>query len=137
MTVRIELSYDGELHTSAEHPSGAKLGTDAPLDNQGRGEAFSPTDLVAAALGSCMMTVMGIVARRHDWSLEGSKVTVDKEMVANPVRRLGRLGVAFEMAPGIPKDARKILERTAHTCPVCKSLCSEVEVDVHFDWSRG
>ena len=90
MTVRIELAYEGDLHTAATHPSGATLGTDAPLDNQGRGEAFSPTDLLATALGSCMMTVMGIVARRHDWPLEGSRVLVDKEMVADPTRRVGR-----------------------------------------------
>ncbi len=134
MTVRIELSYDGELHTSAEHPSGAKLGTDAPIDNEGRGEAFSPTDLVAAALGSCMMTVMGIVARRHDWALEGSQVSVDKEMVAKPVRRIGRLGVQFVMAPGIPEEARPILERAANTCTVSESMGDLVEVDVEFDW---
>ncbi len=134
MTVRIELRYDGELHTSAEHPSGAKLDTDAPLDNQGRGEAFSPTDLVATALGSCMMTVMGIVARRHEWPMEGSTVSVEKEMVATPVRRIGRLGVRFEMAPEIPEEARPILERAAYTCPVCKSLGDEVEVDATFDW---
>ena len=134
MTVRIDLSYEGELHTSALHPSGATLATDAPVDNEGRGEAFSPTDLVATALGSCMMTVMGIVARRHDWPLEGSRVLVDKEMVASPVRRIGRLGVRFEMAPGIPDEARPVLERTAHTCPVCKSLGAEVQIDVEFDW---
>ena len=134
MTVRIELCYDGELHTSAEHPSGAKLGTDAPVDNEGRGEAFSPTDLVATALGSCMMTVMGIVARRHDWTLEGSQVSVDKEMVAQPVRRIGRLGVRFAMAPGVPEEARPVLERAAHACTVCKSLGDQVQIDVEFDW---
>ena len=134
MSVKIELRYDGELHTSAAHPSGAELATDAPLDNEGRGEAFSPTDLVAAALGSCMMTVMGIVARRHEWPLEGSTVSVEKEMATAPVRRIGRLGVRFQMAPGIPEDARPILERAAHTCPVCKSLGDDVEVDARFDW---
>ena len=134
MTVRIDLSYDGELHTSAVHPSGAKLATDAPVDNEGRGQAFSPTDLLATALGSCMMTVMGIVARRHDWALEGSHVSVEKEMVAEPMRRIGRLGVHFEMAPGLPEEARPVLERAAHACPVCKSLGDEVQIDVHFDW---
>lgn len=134
MTVRIELSYEGELHTSAEHPSGAKLATDAPVDNEGRGEAFSPTDLLATALGSCMMTVMGIVARRHGWPLEGSKVSVEKEMVATPVRRIGRLAVRFEMAPGIPEEARGALERAAHTCPVGQSLAPDVEIDAHFHW---
>ena len=72
--VRIDLVYEGELHTQCEHaPSGAVLATDAPVDNQGRGESFSPTDLAATALGSCMLTVMGIVAKQHGWQLDGSK----------------------------------------------------------------
>lgn len=136
MSVRVELTYEGDLHTQALHgPSGAELATDAPTDNQGRGEAFSPTDLVATALGSCMMTVMGIVAQRHDWKLEGTKVLVDKEMATEPIRRIGRLGVQFQMAPGIPEEGRDRLERAAHTCPVCKSLGDEVVVDVSFDWA--
>lgn len=135
MSVQIELRYEGGLHTSATHPSGARIETDAPLDNQGRGEAFSPTDLVASALGACMLTVMGIVARRHDWALDGSTVSVEKEMVAEPVRRIGRLGVSFRMAPGIPEAARPVLERTAHTCPVCQSLGDDVKVEVAFDWA--
>ena len=134
MTVRIEMAYEGDLHTVATHPSGATLATDAPLDNEGRGEAFSPTDLLATALGACMMTIMGIVARRHDWPLEGSRVSIDKEMVADPSRRVGRLGVRFEMAPGIPEPARAVLERAAHTCPVSNSLAPEVKLDVVFDW---
>lgn len=135
MSVKIELDYEGELHTNAKHPSGAVLATDAPLDNEGRGEAFSPTDLVATALGSCMLTIMGIVARRHDWPLEGSRVSVEKVMVAKPERRIGRLGVSFEMAPGIPEDARAVLERAAHSCPVCKSLGDAVEIDAEFHWA--
>ncbi len=134
--VEIRIDYQGELHTSAEHgPSGSVLETDAPKDNEGRGEAFSPTDLLATALGSCMMTVMGIVARRHEWPLEGAKVRVEKHMVADPVRRVGRLDVSFQMPAGIPEEARKVLERSAHTCPVHKSLHPETKVETTFEWA--
>lgn len=134
--VRIEIDYQGDLHTSAHHgPSGARLETDAPKDNEGRGESFSPTDLLATALGTCMLTLMGIVARRHDWKLEGSKVSVEKHMVVDPVRRVGRLDVVFEMTAGIPEDARAVLERTAHTCPVHKSLHPDTEVNSTFHWA--
>ena len=133
--VEIRIDYEGDLHTRAAHgPSGATLETDAPKDNEGRGEAFSPTDLLATALGSCMMTVMGIVARRHAWPLEGATVRVEKHMVADPVRRVGRLDVRFQMPDGIPEEARKVLERAAHTCPVHKSLHPETKVDTTFDW---
>jgi putative redox protein len=132
--VEISLVYEGELHTRARHgPSGAELETDAPKDNEGRGEAFSPTDLLATALGSCMLTVMGIVARRHDWDLTGARARVEKHMVAAPVRRVGKLVVELVM-PAVPEKARVVLERTAHTCPVHQSLHPDVEVDVTFDW---
>ena len=134
MGVRIELEYAGDLHTNATHPSGETLATDAPKDNEGRGQAFSPTDLVATALGSCMLTVMGIVARRHDWKLEGSRVSVDKEMVADPQRRIGALRLRFAMAPGISEEARTVLERAARTCPVAESIGKSIETDVAFDW---
>lgn len=135
--VEIEIRYEGGLHTRARHgPSSATLETDAPKDNEGRGEAFSPTDLLATALGSCMMTVMGIVARRHDWRLEGATVHVEKHMVADPQRRIGRLVVAFEMPAGIPEDARKVLERSAHTCPVHNSLHPDTQVETIFHWNR-
>ena len=133
--VRIDVVYEGDLHTRCEHgPSGAVLATDAPVDNQGRGESFSPTDLAATALASCMLTVMGIVAKRNGWKLAGSKGRVEKEMVAEPVRRIGRLGVHLTMAPGVPEEARPVLERAGRTCPVMLSLNPEIEVDVEFDW---
>jgi putative redox protein len=136
MSVRIEVRYEGELHTTATHgPSGATLETDAPKDNEGKGGAFSPTDLLATALGTCMLTVMGIYARRKGWAIEGARVTVDKDMVADPVRRIGRLALRFEMPPGIPEEARKPLERAAHTCPVHQSLSPEVKMDATFAWS--
>ncbi|MDP6243543.1 MAG: OsmC family protein [Myxococcota bacterium] len=134
--VEIEIAYEGELHTHARHgPSRADLATDAPRDNEGRGEAFSPTDLVAVALGSCMLTVMGILARRKGWLLDGAQARVEKHMVADPVRRIGRLAVQFSMPVGLPEEARGPLERAAHTCPVHESLHPAVEVDVCFDWA--
>ena len=134
--VSIEVAYEGDLHTRAVHgPSGADLETDAPKDNEGRGEAFSPTDLLATALGSCMLTVMGIVARRRGWAMEGARVEVEKHMQTAPERRVGRLAVRFSMPAGLPEEARTILERAAHTCPVHRSLHPDVEVDTSFDWA--
>ena len=134
--VEIEIGYAGDLHTHAVHgPSAATVATDAPKDNEGRGEAFSPTDLLATALGCCMLTVMGILARRKDWPLAGARARVEKHMVADPVRRIGRLVVEFSMPTGIPEAARKPLERAAHTCPVHKSLHPDVAVEVRFDWA--
>ena len=136
--VEIEIRYDGELHTTAHHgPSGSELETDAPKDNEGRGERFSPTDLVAAALGSCMATVMGIVARRHAWPLEGTRVRVEKHMATEPVRRIGRLVVELSMPKGLPEKSRAVLERAAHTCPVHRSLHPDVVVETRFDWPEG
>ena len=136
VSVRIEVRYEGELHTVATHgPSGASLATDAPKDNEGKGEAFSPTDLLATALGTCMLTVMGIYARRKGWKLEGARVRVDKEMVADPVRRVGRLALRFEMPAGLPEEARKPLERAAHTCPVHQSLHPDVKIETSFVWA--
>lgn len=132
--VRIEAVYEGGLHTRCLHePSGAPLATDAPRDNEGRGEAFSPTDLLATALASCMLTTMGIVARRHGWALEGARATVEKHMVAEP-RRVGRLVVELTMPAGIPEPARSVLERTARTCPVAESLHDNVAVALAFRW---
>jgi putative redox protein len=133
--VEILVRYEGDLHTRATHgPSASEIETDAPKDNEGRGERFSPTDLLAAALGSCMLTVMGIVARRHGWELAGARARVEKHMVTAPVRRIGRLVVDFEMPP-LPESARAPLERAAYTCPVHKSLHPEVEVEVRFRWA--
>lgn len=136
MSVRIEVQYEGELHTTATHgPSGAVLETDAPKDNEGKGESFSPTDLLATALGTCMLTVMGIFARRKGWDLAGARVSVDKDMVADPVRRIGHLGLRFELPAGIPEEAHKLLERAAHTCPVHQSLHPDVKVETSFTWA--
>ena len=133
--VEIAIRYEGELHTRAKHgPSGSELETDAPKDNEGRGEAFSPTDLLATALGSCMLTVMGILARRKGWAIEGARARVEKHMVVEPVRRIGKLVVEFDM-PAVPEGARTMLERAAHTCPVHQSLHPDVELDIRFHWA--
>jgi len=101
--VEIELVYEAGLRTRASHgPSGAALETDAPVDNHGRGESYSPTDLVATALGGCMLTVMGILAERHSWPLDGTRVRIEKHMVAEPLRRIGRLLAEIDFAKGIP-----------------------------------
>ncbi|MAE29682.1 MAG: OsmC family protein [Planctomycetota bacterium] len=134
--VAIEITYTGGLHTEAVHgPSGARLETDAPLDNAGRGEAFSPTDLAAAALGSCMVTIMGIVAERHGWDISATRVKVEKEMVAEPVRRIGRLAVTINVAGDHDERARTALERAAHNCPVHASLHPETVVDLKLLWA--
>jgi putative redox protein len=136
--VEIRMRYEGDLRCVAVHgPSSATFSTDAPVDNQGRGESFSPTDLVATALGTCMLTTMGIVARRHDWKLDGATATVKKEMVADPVRRIGRLTVAIRVPGGLDARARETLEETAQTCPVHKSLAGSVEIPVTFEWGSG
>lgn len=131
--VKISMVYEGQLHCSLTHgPSGSIIQTDAPKDNMGRGEAFSPTDLVAAALGSCMLTVMGIAAARHNIDLKGTTIDVSKEMIASPVRRIGTITVNIHMAPGIPQDKRTMLEAAAHSCPVHKSLHPDVQTPIQF-----
>jgi putative redox protein len=133
--MKMTVTYQGDLHCEALHePSGSRIESDAPKDNEGRGERFSPTDLVGAALGSCMLTVMGIVARRHAWEMTGARAEVEKEMVAQPLRRIGRLGLRITMPAGIPQPARAVLERAALTCPVHQSLHPDVAVELAFEW---
>lgn len=129
--VKIDITYEGDLHCRLKHgPSGNEIVTDAPLDNQGKGAAFSPTDLLAAALGSCILTVMGIAARTHNIKMDGAQAHVEKEMVTTPVRRIGKVSVLIKMPAGIPVEKRPTLERVAHACPVHKSLSPEVQVDI-------
>ena len=134
--VEIQIQYLGDLRCEAAHgPSRTTLLTDAPVDNHGRGESFSPTDLVATALGTCMLTVMGIFAARHGVDLRGTKITVQKEMTAVPVRRIARLTceIALPLPPTHPH--REALERAALTCPVIESLHPDVEKPVSFVWT--
>ena len=135
MAVEIDITYDGDLHCEAVHgPSRQTLRTDAPVDNGGKGEAFSPTDLLATALGTCLVTVMGLVARRLGLDLTGTRVHVVKEMAAEGVRRVGRLGVTITLPAGgvlSPAD-RARLEHAANTCPVKQSLHPDMVVDLGF-----
>ncbi len=131
--VEIDIVYQGGLRSLATHgPSGATVPTDAPRDNEGQGASFSPTDLVATALGSCILTVMGIVARRRGVALEGARCRVVKRMVATPVRRIGELEVVLDMPPGLDAETRRVLEAAAATCPVKKSLHPDVAIPVGF-----
>ena len=133
--VKIAIEYQGELHCSATHgPSGRTLETDAPVDNQGRGESFSPTDLVATALGTCMATIMGIYAQRHGIDLRGMKIEVTKEMTQTPPRRIARLSTTIWMPETVVRNAA--LEQAALTCPVHHSLHLDIEKPVVFHWAR-
>jgi putative redox protein len=137
MSVTIDIAYLGELHCEAVHgPSGRRFVTDAPVDNGGKGESFSPTDLVATALGACLVTVMGIVAVRHQLELTGTRVTVVKDMTSVPLRRIGALAVTVVVPPAARLSAadRALLERTADTCPVRQSLHPDVNVTMSFDY---
>jgi len=131
--VKVTVEYKGDLHCAVTHgPSGATIETDAPLDNQGKGEAFSPTDLVGAAMGSCMATIMGIYARTKGIALEGLRIEVSKEMTPPP-RRIGRLTTDIWMPAGLARDPG--LEEAALTCPVHRSLAAEMEKPVNFYWT--
>ena len=129
-----KVTYLGDLRTSSIHlQSGNEIISDAPLDNNGKGEAFSPTDTVANALASCMMTVMGIKARDMDLDLKGSTAAVTKIMNAEP-RRIGAIEIAFDMVGTDDQKNKTILERTAMTCPVFLSLNTEIEKRITFNW---
>jgi uncharacterized OsmC-like protein len=132
--VEISIDYTGQLHCKATHgPSASELATDAPTDNQGKGESFSPTDLVATALGTCIATTMGIVAEKHGVDLKGMTVQVKKEMTNDP-RRIGRL--TTEVRVPLPPDhpQRELLEQTGLGCPVHRSLPPEMERPTRFFW---
>jgi putative redox protein len=140
MAVDIDLVYTGDLHCEATHrPSGTKLFTDAPLDNGGKGESFSPTDLCATSLGACLVTTMALVANRYGIELAGTRVHVVKEMVADPRRRIAALPTTVTFPPGLdlPPEKRALLEATARACPVTQSLAPNVEVPMEFVWQDG
>ena len=127
-----KVKYKGELRTEAEHlRSGKTIITDAPIDNQGKGEAFSPTDLVATALASCMLTIMGIVAGRDGIKLEGTIAEVEKIMAENP-RRIGEIKIKIKFSQKLNPDEREKLERAAKTCPVSGSLNENLKETFEF-----
>jgi putative redox protein len=135
MAVEINITYEGGLHCAATHgPSRQTLTTDAPVDNGGNGAAFSPTDLVATALGACMATIMARVAQRDNLDLDGLQIQVLKEMVADPVRRIGSLKTRLVFARGRALSAvdRAKLEAAAKACPVKQSLHPDVKLPIEF-----
>lgn len=136
--VRIDIEYTGDLHCRATHaPSGKSLETDAPVDNHGRGESFSPTDLLATSLGTCMATTMDILGRERGYVLAGMTVSVVKHMTPPP-RRVARLDVKLVLpktVAGLDAQARADLERRANECPVRLSLLPAIDVPVAFDWT--
>jgi putative redox protein len=133
MAVTLDVVYEGDLECTLTHgPSGDRMRTDAPVDNRGRGAHFSPTDLVGAAMGSCTLTVMGIVARDRGWDMKGATARVVKEMGAEPRRHIAKLTVAITLPATLDDKARTILERTATTCPVQASMGSLTQIDLTF-----
>ena len=131
--VQVDVVYQGGLRCEATHgPSGDTLLTDAPVDNQGKGEAFSPTDLVATALGTCIATIMGIVAEREKIDLVGMKITVQKEMSADLPRRIAKLSARIVFPRPLDERQRAKLENAAKTCPVHQTLHGKVEMPLEF-----
>ena len=132
MAVSISGRYIGDLKVELTHgPSGARISTVAPVDNQGDGSTFSPTDLVASALGACMVTLMGIAAQKDNINLDGLRFSLEKHMVNSP-RRIGAVPIQIYMPAGLSPKQRKILERAALTCPVHKTLPDELERKIDF-----
>lgn len=133
--VEMKIEYQGELSCLAVHgPSAATLTTDAPVDNMGKGRTFSPTDLLATALGTCILTIMGIVAQRHNIDIKGTQLTVRKEMASAPLRRVGCLTMDIHVPCKVSEEDRRRLENAADICPVKKSLHPDINVQTRFTW---
>ena len=131
--VRTESTYRGGLGCSARHlDSGAELQTAAPVDNNGDGSSFSPTDLVGVALGTCILTTMALAARRDGYELGDATVDVEKQMTAQPPRRIGRLGCRITLPGGLDEGQVQRLRRAAEACPVHKSLHPDVRLDLEI-----
>lgn len=134
--VEMTAEYKGQLSCTLRHgPSGCEIVTDAPKDNQGLGRSFSPTDLLGAALGSCILTIMGIYAQRHNIGLVGAKAHIVKEAVADPVRRVGSLSVAIVLPKTVPAEHRDAIERAGRTCPVSQSLSPNTLQNVTVEYA--
>ena len=131
----VTIEYQGDLHCKATHElSGTVLTTDAPRDNHGKGESFSPTDLVATALGSCILSVMGIKARMLKVDISGATAAVDKEMLNAPARKIKRITVKIRVPLQLSSEHRQALEEAAYTCPVHKSMHPDVEMPIEIAW---
>ena len=127
-------TYSGELRTHSVHTqSGETYITDAPTDNEGKGEAFSPTDIVATSLANCMMTIMGIVSKRKGLAIEGTEAKIDKFMGTDP-RRITEIKIDFYFPVDFSEDERKLLEKSALNCPVAKSLSSDLKQNIQFHY---
>jgi putative redox protein len=135
--VQIDTDYVGDLRCKAEHgPSGVTLTTDAPEDNHGEGRSFSPTDLVATALGTCIATILGIQADKHGLDLEGIEISVEKEMASTP-RRITSLQADVTMPVALDESTRTRMERAARHCPVDESIHPDIDVRIAFHWPDG
>ena len=133
--VEISGIYEGDLRVKLTHgPSGTVIETDAPKDNEGKGERFSPTDMVVGALGSCMMTIMGIVAKRDGINLNGVLFKAQKYMHQSP-RRIGKIVLEIYMPKGLTEEQKQKLEKFAYSCPVHQSLSKDIEQDIRFIYS--
>ena len=131
------MEYQGDLHCASVHtPSKTELATDAPIDNQGRGESFSPTDLIATSLGTCMLTTMGIVARTLNVDLTGATAIVEKEMTSTAPRKINRLIVSIQVPRTTTPENQERLENAAHTCPVKRSIHPDIETPIEFHWGE-
>ena len=127
--------YSGDLRTESEHlQSGNKIITDAPIDNEGKGEGFSPTDLVATSLANCMLTIMGIVARQHKVNIDGTRADVEKIMGTEP-RRITEIQIEFYFPGNYDSKTKTILEKAALNCPVAKSLVESLQQSIGFNYS--
>ncbi len=133
--VQIDITYTGKLKCSAVHePSGTALTTAAPKDNMGDGSSFSPTDLVATALGTCIITTMAIAANKHGFDLEGTTVQVHKEMSKTPPRKIARMPVVVTVHKVVAPEFRERLEAAARACPVHRTIGHETEMPVTIHW---
>ena len=133
--VTIRILYEGDLHCRLTHgPSGTVIVTDAPKDNNGLGQAFSPTDLVGAALASCVLTTLAISAEREGLVLAGSEAKVLKEMITEPIRKIGRFIVELKLPKNLDEKHRHKFEHIAHTCPVHRSLHPDVKIEMTFNY---
>lgn len=135
MAVKITGKYLSGLRVELKHgPSGTIIQTDAPTDNNGKGEKFSPTDLAASSLGACILTIMGIVAERNQIDLSTVTFTVEKHMSSDSPRRISKIIIDFQMPKNLDEKQRTKLENAAHTCPVHYSLHPEIEKEIYFNY---
>ena len=130
----IKITYDGDLRTTATHlKSGSVITTDAPIDNRGKGEEFSPTDLFATALGACMLTIMGITADTHGFKISGSIIKINKVMGKSP-RRVSHIKVIIDVPGDLNEKQKQLLIKAAHHCPVSKSIHEDIKEEVIFNF---